>query len=530
LRLAPAASDHLAAVEDRLIRERARAEQALARLRTLEANVVDHETALLERDELRARVRALAEAANTPPPSAASPCTAVEEAPEPSQAQVRELLRPAELVAELGWTGGEQDLALPISQNVLDVAVELEYEWSPSAAQTPPAIAYLLPGLPPEGSGGSHSLLQEARGMRALGASARICVPSDALATAEGLYGNADELFVAYQSEDSILQAVGAATVIVSTEHTSVRLAKRIAEERPTVVCAYYVQDYEPLFAPPGSARSDHALLSYRAIPGQLLFAKTHWLRNVVMARHGVPVMKVQPSLDQAIFHARGRTERDRPVRVVAMVRPRTPRRRAKATLMALQAIARTLGEGVETFAFGCDAEAFAQLRARIEAQESIGAAGGQRTQAGASHAQEVACLGLLSRSEVAEVMRRTDVFIDASAYQAFGRSGLEAMACGAVPVLPAFGGVHEYAAHERDALIFEQDSPEAIAAAVCSLVGDRERLARLREAGLRSAARFSVERAARSQLGLFAAVTKSHVQPATVRACAQPDRLPIPS
>src|ERR1700720_4706189 len=45
------------------------------------------------------------------------------------------------------------------------------------------SVAYLLPGLPPEGSGGSHSLVQEARGLRKLGARARVCVPAGSLPT-----------------------------------------------------------------------------------------------------------------------------------------------------------------------------------------------------------------------------------------------------------------------------------------------------------------------------------------------------------
>jgi glycosyltransferase involved in cell wall biosynthesis len=430
-------------------------------------------------------------------------------APEPSQAEVRELLRPSELLAELGYAGGEEDLAKAIPQNVLASGRQFEWAWPSAPSIQPPSIAYLLPGLPPEGSGGSHSLVQEARGMRALGAEARVCIPLEALSTVERLYGNDDELFIAYRSDDAVLLAVGGAAIVVSTEHTSVQLAARIKAERPLTVCAYYVQDYEPLFAPPGSARSDRALLSYRAIPSQVLFAKTHWLRNVVMARHRVPVMKVQPSLDRSLFHAQGRAEREGAIRVAAMVRPRTPRRRAAATLQTLQRIAQSLGEGVEAFAFGCDAHAFAELCSGVQAEQASGAS--------EASGGNVRHLGLLTRAEVAEVMRRTDVFIDASAYQAFGRTGLEAMACGAVPVLPALGGVHEYAAHDRDALIFKNDSPAAIAQAVCALVADRARLGQLREAGLQSAARFSVEQAARSQLGLFAAVTKARAHPVTV-------------
>jgi glycosyltransferase involved in cell wall biosynthesis len=367
-----------------------------------------------------------------------------------------------------------------------------------------PSVAYLLPGLPPEGSGGSHSLVQEARGLRRLGAPARVCVPTDALATAAAVYGNDDELFVPYPCDSAIpgiadtasfgplLHAIGDARIVVATEYPSVDLLLRLARARPHVVCAYYVQDYEPLFAAPQSSRADRALLSYRALPGLLLFAKTHWLRNLLDAVHGVDVAKVAPSLDRELFHAGGRScsEADRVVRLAAMIRPRTPRRRPRATLRALALIARELGPRVQIATFGCDPPAFDELH-----EPAI---------PGLTH------LGLLTRLQVATLMRRSDIFIDASAYQAFGRTGLEAMACGAVPVLPQLGGPHEYAEHDRNALLLAQDSPEQIAAAVLALADDPPRLARLRADGVRLAQRFSVPRAARSQLALFAAAAAS--------------------
>ncbi len=367
-----------------------------------------------------------------------------------------------------------------------------------------PSVAYLLPGLPPEGSGGSHSLVQEARGLRKLGARARVCVPQDSLATAIAVYGDEDGLFTPYAGDTTIpgisdtsmfgelLAAIGDAQVVVATEYPSVDLLIRLSRERPGVVCAYYVQDYEPLFAAPESSRADRALLSYRALPELLLFAKTHWLCNLLWAAHGVQVHKVAPSLDRELFHAGGRSPREEGVlHVAAMVRPRTPRRRPVATLQALATIAVELGEGVRIATFGCDQEAFDELRHFDEPR--------QPGIPGLTH------LGLLSRIEVSALMRRSDVFIDASAYQAFGRTGLEAMACGAVPLLPQLGGVHEYAGDGENALTLADGSPEEIAAAVLALAGSPTRLTRLREAGVAVARRFSVERAARSQLALFA-------------------------
>jgi glycosyltransferase involved in cell wall biosynthesis len=271
------------------------------------------------------------------------------------------------------------------------------------------------------------------------------------------------------------------------------------------------VQDYEPLFSAPESARSDRALLSYRAIPGQVLFAKTHWLRNVVTARHGTPVAKVHPSLDRELFHVEGRVESEDVVRIAAMVRPRTPRRRPSATLQTLAAIRADLGARARTITFGCDAGAYAQVAQNLGRDSADqGATSSGEGRSGAPTSGGVGeHLGLLTRGQVADLMRRCDLFIDASAYQAFGRSGLEAMACGAVPVLPALGGVHEYAQQERNALIFEDDRPSAVADVVTALARDPDRLGRLRSRGLRTVQGFSIERAARSQLELFSAAMR---------------------
>ncbi len=77
-------------------------------------------------------------------------------------------------------------------------------------------------------------------------------------------------------------------------------------------------------------------------------------------------------------------------------------------------------------------------------------------------------------------------------------------MACGAVPLLPQLGGVHEYARHGENALILEDDSPAQIAAAVLDLAGSPLQLAQMSDVGVRDARRFAIERAARSQLALF--------------------------
>jgi hypothetical protein len=370
----------------------------------------------------------------------------------------------------------------------LTAGEQLPWGWPVVARpQEEVTVAYIVPGMSRAGSGGVLSVAQEARGLRRLGVQARVCVPAAAMERAERIYGNADGLFVSYARDGAVGEAVGEATVVVATEHTSVPLLARLARGRSDLACAYYIQDYEPLFAELGSPRSDRALLSYGAVAGAALFAKTHFIRNVVMALHGVPVAKVEPSLDSSVFNADRPKPRGAGVTVAAMVRPRTPRRRPEATLESLSMIHAELGPEATIMTFGCDAGDL----------DAIGG-GGWR------HLHH---LGLLRPDEVAEHMRRCDIFIDASAYQGFGRAGLEAMACGAVPVLPSLGGVREYAAHDENAILLEDDSPSSIAETVLSLLKDRTQLSRLQTAGIESAARLSIERAARSQLELFTAL-----------------------
>ena len=79
------------------------------------------------------------------------------------------------------------------------------------------------------------------------------------------------------------------------------------------------------------------------------------------------------------------------------------------------------------------------------------------------------------------------------SFWQAWGRTGLEAMAAGCVPVLPAGSGASEYATHNVNAkLVDTSDSPGA-AREIERLVRNGKRRAALRAAGLQTAGGFDV-------------------------------------
>ena len=96
--------------------------------------------------------------------------------------------------------------------------------------------------------------------------------------------------------------------------------------------------------------------------------------------------------------------------------------------------------------------------------------------------------------------MQSSDVFLDMSSYQAFGRTALEAMACGCTAVVPRRGGVWEFAEDGDNALVVDTMDLDATFHALARLVHDRDRLASLQEAARETAARYSVLRAAISE------------------------------
>jgi glycosyltransferase involved in cell wall biosynthesis len=166
------------------------------------------------------------------------------------------------------------------------------------------------------------------------------------------------------------------------------------------------------------------------------------------------------------------------------MVRPRTVRRQPLATVQLLQRVARELGDEVEIVVFGCDDKELVRM----------GADGGSRLRN----------LGILTREGVADAMRAADVFVDCSFYQAFGRTALEAMACGCTSVAPVLGGTTEFARDGENVVLVDSADRDAIFEAIRSLAGDRARLSLLQANAIRTAQRYSVPRAALSEYLLF--------------------------
>jgi GT2 family glycosyltransferase len=348
----------------------------------------------------------------------------------------------------------------------------------------PLTVVFVLPGISDGGSGGSHSVYQEVRGLRDLGVPARIAIAAKGMDRARTVYGDADEVFEPFRDARDLAMRTRDADVISATHNASVEMLVEVRRTRDDFLPAYYVQDYEPLFTQADPAQVQAAIASYTAIDDMLLFAKTHWLCNVVGERHGVYVAKVEPSIDTDVYFHRDEPHDHDVLRVTAMIRPRTPRRQPFSTIHVLERLLEAFPGRVEVETFGCTDQALAKV-----------------TRSSAITARH---RGILTRTEVADLLRRTDVFLDMSMYQAFGRTAAEAMACGATAVLPRLGGAWEFAQQDHNAILVDTFDRQACFEALAALVDDRPRVERLRAAARETAERFSVARAALSEYAVF--------------------------
>lgn len=347
-------------------------------------------------------------------------------------------------------------------------------------------ITFLLPGR--GGGGGAHSVVQEAGGLKRLGLDVAIATTKNTFAAFSANYPD-----LAHRSISTVLYSspaeLGAALkrtdiAVATTYESSHELSAGLAAAEHKVKTAYYIQDYEPLFRPPGTPEWQRAYDSYALDPERVMFAKTDWICNMVEQNHGRQVERVVASIDHETYFPTSRSP-DQPFVVSTMMRPKTPRRAPYRTARVLERLAAELPEDAQIISFGSDREELAA--------------------AGIRFSDRITVRGHLSRKEVAAVLRVSDLFLDLSDYQAFGRTGLEAMACGAISLLPVFGGTDEYARHWENAILVDTRDEDAIVKSVLEFSGMTPKAkAGFRAKAIETALGYSIERAAFSELQLF--------------------------
>jgi UDP-glucose:(heptosyl)LPS alpha-1,3-glucosyltransferase len=108
--------------------------------------------------------------------------------------------------------------------------------------------------------------------------------------------------------------------------------------------------------------------------------------------------------------------------------------------------------------------------------------------------------LGVVSTAD--QLMKAADALVLPSRFESWGLVGLEAMACGVPALMKPTGGVSDYLTDGENGAYIEQD-PSQIALKIKELLDNPALLQRMRDAGRKTAERFSWESIAKRYLEL---------------------------
>lgn len=283
-----------------------------------------------------------------------------------------------------------------------------------------------------------------------------------------------------YGQPGDLIQLVKNFDGIIATHNATIDWMTPLSMDGGVQVLGYYVQGFEPLMYVTGSQAHRTALESYTKLSHIMLLTKTEWTRQQVLKATGRESRIVGASVDIDLYRPRPRTTPtwpNGPIKVTAMVRPESPYREPLKTMQLLShASAKYKGE-VEINLFGTpiDNPAFQALPVNFPWKQ----------------------YGVLSPSQVANLLSQSDIFIDYSSHQAMGLTAMEAMACGCAVIVPQEGGASSYAVHERNSLIVDSSSFDQMWTALQQLIENEELRSRLRRGAIYDICAYYPERAA---------------------------------
>lgn len=370
--------------------------------------------------------------------------------------------------------------------------------------------------------GGWISVVQEAVGLIYAGVHARVAVQDWTVPRFEDNFPEASKhgVFLGYQSmhadriAEELLQHRLAFDFLVATHHTTVPVVVQMGLMYPNSIRGYYVQDIEENFH---YNRGTNAASTFRILNDGFIFAKTRFLVEQLWTNYNVSAHLIPPTLDRNIFTKSDSAlqhvnRKDGIIHVCAMVRTLTPRRNPLGTLDILATVRAELGpEKIQASVFGSS---------RQEIQSLL-----RRKGKGIDLLEGINVLGAIGRQQVADLLGTCTFFLDFSDWQAFGRSGLEAMAMGCIPILPIHGGVNTYARNGINALLVNTTRVENGVAAIKALVTGKHNLLKMRVAALLSSHEYDIPESGQKTANIFHTfqsswISRRHLQCSAAVSC----------
>ncbi|RMF27146.1 MAG: glycosyltransferase, partial [Cyanobacteria bacterium J083] len=317
-------------------------------------------------------------------------------------------------------------------------------------------VTYILPGIGI--AGGIASVIQLVNELILLGVEARIVAPSIQIEEIENWRFFSQPLIL--RSEQELLQNFPESDIAVATFWTTAGWAAELVNRGKAKVGAYFIQDYEAWFYPESEQKTrSQVKATYDLINHKIV--KSDWLAKL-LAEDGYNTTKIPLGMDLGLFYPRQSSKSSKP-RVMAMVRPSTPRRGFTHVIEALRLVKETIPE-TEVILFGDDQLSTRHIPFDFEDQGKI-----------------------TDKDKLAQLYSSADVFLDGSDFQGFGRPALEAMACGTACVVTNVGGVTEYAVDRKNCLVVPPQQPKVFAQKIIELLTNKNLKCSLIAGGLKT-------------------------------------------
>jgi glycosyltransferase involved in cell wall biosynthesis len=332
-------------------------------------------------------------------------------------------------------------------------------------------VLFILPVM--DAGGGANVVIDEARAMRSMGVEVQIFNLAEYKSSFLSSYPHLD-LPAVFGKVDHLPNLANRYDAIVATANYSVEWLKPLEGQTKL---GYYIQGFEPLMYPRESKEAKRAAESYSLINGLKRFTKTEWVRRTVLEHTKMDSDVIGISVNIDLFRPRDvRPMGKKPVTIVAMIRPESPYRSPELTVAVLRRIQKEYGRMVNIIFFGTDSLDEHRALFQLDFEWKLA--------------------GKLTQLQVANLLSKSEIFVDFSTHQAMGLTSLEAMACGCSVIVPQEGGAVEFVKDRENGLVVPVISQEACYQQLRILVEDDYLRQRLQLAGLRSVSKFFPEKA----------------------------------
>ncbi|HBO83778.1 MAG: hypothetical protein A2073_00270 [Deltaproteobacteria bacterium GWC2_42_11] len=351
-----------------------------------------------------------------------------------------------------------------------------------------------------KGWGGQENrTLKESIGLKRLGARVMIACPHDSRLAVIGADNNIEIKTVEMKNSVSpsavfsILKIIKEEGVDIVCTHSGKdsmlgAIAGRLSRRKPKIVRTRHL-------ALPITSKITYSVLPHRVV------TVSEYVRKYLVEEKGIPadkVISIPTGVDMERFNpdtvkAVSREELGVPSNAI-LVGAIAIFRRKKGHHTLLEAIPEVLNRFPETiFLFAGDGPQRKNIETRI-------------LELGIS--DNIRLIGL--RKDVPEVLKAIDLFVLPTLQEALGTSFIEAMAMGKPVIGTRVGGVSEAVKDGVSGILVEPENPDALANAIISLLGDRDRMKEIGIAGRKIVAEnYSVEGMSRKLYDFYMSIVK---------------------